>query len=225
MQIRKEPLENNHFYHIYSRSIAGYKIFNEISDYERFFKLLNFYRYNGFEYKCSRFLELDSSLQDEILWPLVTQNDVLIRITAFCLMPTHIHLILEQTKDNGISKYMGRVLNGYSRYFNTKHHRLGPLWSGRFKNVLVDRDDQLLHLTRYIHLNPTSAGLVTDPEEWIFSSYNEYIHPLEYSNSLINKVDLFNFSSDQYKKFVLDQKNYQRELALIKSLLVDDYTG
>ena len=70
---------------------------------------------------------------------------------------------------------MRRLLNSYTRYFNEKIKRKGPLWEGRFKKVLVNSDEQLLHLTRYVHLNPVSAGIVEKPEDWPCSSYREYI--------------------------------------------------
>jgi putative transposase len=79
-------------------------------------------------------------------------------------MPTHIHLVLRQLKDGGISKFMSNILNSYSRYFNIKHNRKGPLWEGRFRKVLVGSDEQLLHLTRYVHLNPVTACLVDKPK-------------------------------------------------------------
>jgi putative transposase len=140
-------------------------------------------------------------------------------------MPTHIHLLLKQITDDGISKYMARVLNGYSRFFNIKHKRLGPLWSGRFKNVRVEDDEQFLHLTRYIHLNPTSAGIVEKPEEWENSSYIEYIRPKESQDSICNFKDLLQMTPKGYQKFVEDRKDYQKNISLIKHQMIDDYSG
>lgn len=225
MQKRKEPLENGFYYHIYSRSIAGYNIFNDTADFDRFYHLLKLYRYSNFDYKYSRFIDLNVSLQASIILSLEADSELLVDIVSFCLMPTHLHLLLKQNQDNGISKFMARVLNGYSRYFNTKHKRSGPLWSGRFKSVLVRDDDQLLHLTRYIHLNPTSAGLVNRLKEWRYSSYGEYVNEITCTGTIICKDGLFDWNPKSYKKFVLDRKSYQRDLSLIKSLIIDDYTG
>lgn len=224
MQKRKDPLEIGEFYHIYSRSIAGYRIFNDESDFDRMYELFKLYRYSNFDFKYSRFCNLSIEDQANIERNLVNENNILIEIVAYCIMPTHIHLLLKQEMDCGISKFMARVLNGYSRYFNTKHLRAGPLWAGRFKNVLVKSDEQLLHLSRYIHLNPTSAGLVKEPEDWQFSSYGEYLG--DPSNGLCNFKNLFEmFSAEDYKKFVSDRKTYQREISIIKNLLIEDYTG
>jgi len=117
---------------------------------------------------------------------------------------------------------MGNVLNSYSRYFNTKHKRGSPLWKGKFKNVLVETDEQLLHLTRYIHLNPTSAGLVKKPEEWPYSSYLEYLGKIKKMDRICSYEDLMDISpSSSYKNFVESRISYQRELEKIKHLILE----
>jgi putative transposase len=134
-------------------------------------------------------------------------------------MPTHIHLILKQLAPSGISIFVGNVLNSYTRYFNLKHHRKGPLWESKFQNILVKGDEQLLHLTRYIHLNPVTALLTDKPQNWKFSSYNEYLGQTNYP--ICQYKDLIEFDQNKYKKFVLDRISYQRELAIIKKITLD----
>jgi len=223
VQLRKNPLENGHFYHVYSRSIAGYRIFNDHSDYERMNELINLYNHADFNYKYSTYSNLTLPTQIDILTGLSQSQKLLTENIAFCLMPTHFHLLLKQKESNGISKFIGRVLNGYSRYFNARYCRQGPLWSGRFKSVLVTSDEQLLHLTRYLHLNPTSAGLVEKPEQWKYSSYEKYIN--EEKDGILQHEELFAIPPKQYKKFVMNRKDYQKELSKIKSLVIEDYTG
>jgi REP element-mobilizing transposase RayT len=96
-------------------------------------------------------------------------------IHAFCLMHNHYHLLIE-TPDANLSKGM-RQLNGvYTQKFNRKHNRVGHLFQGRYKSILVDKDNYLLELSRYIVLNPVRAkGMVDSPEEWLWSSYHETI--------------------------------------------------
>lgn len=224
-QYRKESLERDHYYHIFSRSIAKFVVFNSQKDCSRFLEILKLYRYEDFTHKYSKFIQLEASAQFDIEANLKRTSSVFVEIVAYCLMPTHFHLILKQTAENGISKYIAKVLNCYSRYFNIRHRRTGPLWSGRFKSVLVSDDRQLLHLSRYIHLNPTSVNLVNKPEKWTHSSYLEYIEPEEERTKLCNFQGLFDLSPSSYKKFVMDQKDYQKRLSLIKNLLIDDYTG
>ena len=225
MEKRKELLENNCYYHIFSRSIAKYVVFNDAEEYSRMFDILKLYRFSDFNYKYSKFINLESKTQNTIIKNIETNSPVLVEIIAYCIMPTHFHLILKQTTNHGISKYIARVLNSYSRYFNIKHQRIGPLWTGRFKSVLVSTDKQLLHLTRYIHLNPTSAKLVKKLEDWDFSSYHEYLNADTKQEKICSFDNLFEFSPEKYKKFVLDRKSYQQEISHIKNILIDNYTG
>ena len=223
VQYRKEILANNEYYHIYSRSIAKYVIFNNEQEYSRMIGLIDILKYKNFSYSFSKFKELKSEQQLLIKDQLKKQNNVLVDIVAYCIMPTHIHLILKQNKDDGITKYMGKLLNSYSKYFNTNHKRIGPLWAGRFKNVRVQDDDHLLHLTRYIHLNPCSANLVNKPEYWNYSSYNEYINKV--NNKICSYKNIISIKPNRYKSFVEDRKDYQVKLSQIKHFLIDNYTG
>ena len=224
MQHRAIPLVNDNYYHVFSRSIAGYEVFNDNADYNRIYELISLYSYADFSYKYSRFNKLPKQIQEEYISSVRSSKNKIVNIVAYCIMPTHIHLLLKQAKDTGISKYMGRILNGYTRYFNIKHGRQGPLWAGRFKSVYIDNDEQLLHLTRYIHLNPTSAGLVENPEDWDCSSLSDYIGSSN-KKGICETEGLFNMGSDEYRKFVMDRKGYQRQLSIIKSHLIDNYTG
>jgi putative transposase len=222
MDIRKDPLVNDCYYHVFSRSIAKYLIFNDEDDFLRMIELFNLYRFSNFSYRYSMYSQLKPEIKKAVLERLKIENDVYVEIIANCVMPTHIHLILKQITDNGISKFMAKVLNSYARYFNLKHHRTGHLWERKFESVIVLKDEQLLHATRYVHLNATSAGLVKRPEDWFYSSYNQYIQGDE--DGLCKYQDLIDLSPAQYKKFTNDRKSYQQTLSLIKHILIDDYS-
>lgn len=222
VELRKHPLISGQCYHIFNRSIAGFVICNNALEYDRLFELFELHRFANFEYRFAMFSQLEKELKQAIRKKLAQENDVLVEIVAYCLMPTHFHLILKQTTENGITKYISRVSNSFSKYFNARHHRQGPLWTGHFKSVLIEDDQQLLHLSRYIHLNPTSANLVENPKKWLFSSMGEYLGA---SSGICNFQGLMDISPQNYEKFVLDQKDYQRELSKIKALLIDNYTG
>jgi putative transposase len=93
-----------------------------------------------------------------------------LRIYAYCLMPNHYHLVLEQP-DLRISAGI-QYLNGvYAQWFNRRHGFEGHLFQGRFHAVLVESDWHLLELTRYVALNPVRAGLCRDPADWPWSSF------------------------------------------------------
>ncbi|MCM8785631.1 MAG: transposase [Candidatus Omnitrophica bacterium] len=195
------------YYHIFTKSIAGYKIFVKERDYRRMQEIIWYYRYE----RMKRFSKADDFTKEIC-------GDKLVKIVSYCIMPTHLHFIIGEEKKEGISKFMANILNSYTRYFNLLHNRKGPLWESRFKKVLVETDDQLLHLTRYIHLNPTTARLIEKPEDWRFSSYREFLNFDTYLK-ICEFDDLVDIDEKQYKKFVEDNIDYQRQLHKIKKLI------
>jgi len=220
---RKEHLANNQIYHIFTRSIADYVIFNGPDEFQRMLELLKYYQIKN-EIKFSDFIQLRPVMNrgfDNYFDYASRNKEDIVQIIAYCLMPTHLHLILKQLSDGGISAYMGNILNSFTHYFNKKHRRKGPLWESKFKNVPVNNDEQLLHLTRYIHLNPVTAFLVNKPEQWSFSSYKEYILKSNSPTDFCQFEDIIDIRPTNYKKFVNNQISYQRELAEIKKLLFD----
>ncbi|MCM8766803.1 MAG: transposase [Candidatus Omnitrophica bacterium] len=195
------------YYHIFTKSIAGYKIFVKDRDFRRMQEIVWYYRYER-KRRFSQTIDLTKE----------SYGDKLVKIVSYCIMPTHLHFIIGEEKEKGISKFMANILNSYTKYFNLLHNRKGPLWESRFKKVLIESDEQLLHLTRYIHLNPTTSGLIEKPIDWRFSSYREF---LNYKTDLkICEFDeLINVDVNEYKKFVEDYIDYQRQLHKIKKLI------
>mgnify|MGYP001561057033 CR=1 FL=1 len=200
-------------YHVYSKSIAGFEIFNNDFEFQRIKKAIQYYQTERQPSSFSSFLERKKQVLES--------SNKLVRIICYCPMPTHLHLILKQLTEKGISRFMNNILNSYTRYFNIKHNRKGPLWEGRFKKVLVESDEQLLHLTRYIHLNPVTGYLVNNPIEWKWSSYQEFVNKGLLEEAICEYDDVLDIKPDGYKAFVEDRISYQRELAKIKHMLFD----
>lgn len=125
-----------------------------------------------------------------------------ITILAYCLMPTHYHFVLRQDGDIPISTFIQRLFQTYTQAFNKQQKRKGPLFEGRFRHVHVDRDEYVMHLCRYVHLNPVTAGLVSSPEEWLYSNYLEWIDAR--SGTLVDREFIRQFFStpDTYAAFV-----------------------
>jgi len=220
MGSRKVPLVANEIYHIYTRSISQFNIFRSDTDYQRVKSAIYFYCREKPEYKFSALLSLNEITKNEILAEMSNAKK-LVDILGYCIMPTHLHIILKQLKENGISKFMNLMLKSYSRYFNLKYNRLGPLCEARFKNVLVETDEQLLHLTRYIHLNPVSQSLVKKPQEWKYSSYLEYLGKSEYGFRICNFESFIDIMPENYEQFVSERIDEQRELEKIKHLTIE----
>jgi len=220
MSPRREVLAKGEFYHICSKSIAGYVIFNHDLEFSRMLSLIRYYQLGEVKVRFSDFIGDAEESFEEKFQTYSRGKEKRVRMIAYSLMPTHIHLLLQQLEPGGINRYMANVLNGYARYFNLKHKRRGPLWEARFKSILVKIDSQLLHLTRYIHLNPTTAHLANSPEEWQYSSYREYI-AMPMTRKLCDYQNLIDLHPEDYQKFVEDRISYQQELAEIKHLILE----
>jgi putative transposase len=222
---RKEKLEAGEIYHIFNKSIAEFKIFNNEGDFLRSKEMLKYYQVDGIRTSFSQFVILEEVKKNgfkNCFKSASQRKEEIVQIIAYCIMPTHVHLILKQLKENGISSFMGNILNSYTRYFNVRHKRKGPLWEGRFQNVLVKTDEQLLHLTRYIHLNPVTAFLVDKPEQWPWSSYDEYLSKIDDEDRLCDYEGILDVKPSSYKEFVEERIAYQRDLAKIKDLLLEN---
>ena len=97
-----------------------------------------------------------------------------VRIYAYCLMPNHVHLLVE-TGSTPLAKFMQGLQQSYTQYFNQRYRKVGHLFQGRYKAIICERDKYLLALVRYIHLNGVRAKLATRPERYRYSGHNSYL--------------------------------------------------
>ena len=161
-------------YHIYSRGNERKDVFRLSDDYELFLGIL-----------------AETALTFDVL------------IHAYCLMPNHFHLLLE-TKDSNLSQVMKRLLGLYTVRFNRKHKRLGHLFQGRYRALIVDKDAYFLQLSRYVHLNPVKAKLVKNPEDYRWSSMRYYLKEKS-PEFLFRDFTLDSFKSKEaYRQFVTE---------------------
>ena len=129
-------------------------------------------------------------------------------IHAYCLMTNHYHLLLE-TPSGNLPRIMQHINGAYTNYFNTKRARSGHLFQGRYKAILIDADDYAIVLSRYLHLNPVRAGMVSVPEAYPWSSYLDYIGERKSPEWLKTSFILGFFGNDHgadtnYRRFVED---------------------
>ena len=212
--IRKIPLVNGEVYHIFNRGIDKRSTFTSYNEYLRAYLTIKYYQFIHPPIKLSSYLLLSDEFRKKADNNMIDKK--LVSIFAFCLMPNHFHLLIRQEVEGGISKFIGQFLNSYTRYFNTKHKRVGGLFLDQFKNILISGEGQLLHVSRYIHLNPYSSGIVTNFNDLIhykWSSFGEYLYSDE--NGICNKgiiMSAFNNKQNLYKQFVLDRAEFQKEL-------------
>lgn len=222
VNIRKLTLANEQYYHVFNRAIDRQTIFNTKWEYKRALETLRYYRYINLPIRLSQFLNLQLEARDKIITELIARNEKLVEIAAFCLMPNHFHLLLKQAQTSGISTFISNFSNSYTKYFNTKHNRTGHLFEGTFKAVFIETDEQLIHVSRYIHLNPVSSFIIKNEalDEYSWSSYPEYLNKPKLISEPSIVLKLFP-NSLSYKTFVNDQVSYARELDKIKHLTID----
>lgn len=224
MSYRKTILANNEVYHAFNRGVAKQPIFTTSQDYLRATNLLDYYRFSKPQFCFSHFSRLPR-IQKDLIWEkLQTDAKNLVDIISYCFMPNHFHLLLKQLTENGISLFMANFQNAYARFFNSKNHRDGPLFQSVFKAVRIEDNNQLLHVNRYMHLNPVSSYLIEKEElaNYPWSSYPQYIGSVPKSFVKSDLVlDQFR-NIEAYKKFVFDQADYQRQLASIKHLILEE---
>ena len=216
---RNIPLATGEFYHVFNRGIAHQPVFLTKRDYERASLGLSYYRFAKPPFKLSRFKSLSHDEKNNVLTSLNENSDVLVKIISFVLMPNHFHFLLQQAKDRGISIFLSKFTNSYTKYFNIKNKRAGDLLQGVFKAVRVETEEQLLHLSRYIHLNPLVSFVVKE-KNFLYYPWSSLPDYLQGKSSLgWTEPVLSSFSSpNEYKNFIFDQVDYAKELEKIKHL-------
>jgi len=187
MPIQRPPLVKNEIYHIVIRGVGDSLIFkNENDHYRGIFSLFEFNTTCAIEIRWQR---EKRRAQKKLGEQFSDTRDLLVEILAFSFMPNHIHLLLRQVKDKGITQFMRKFGAGYAAYFNKKYDRRGHLFQGRFRAVHIQDDKQLKMVFIYIHTNPIS---LTEPgwkedgiknpgkvieflENYKWSSYPDYL--------------------------------------------------
>jgi len=179
-----------HYYHIFNRGVNKQKIFIDEQDYFQFLQRL------------------------QIILALIPMTEVRTNIRplpqgsfsilAYCLMPTHFHMLIRQNNDIGIGKLILKLCTSYSTYMNKKYNRVGTLFQDRFKAKLVDSDQYATYVSAYINNNPEN------PNQYPYSSYKE-IFSSDLNTILDRRLLLswFNNSPQAYKKFVDDLQKHK----------------
>ena len=146
--MEREPFALGEWYHCYSRGVDKRRTFQSTSDYRRFIQ--NLYLTNSD--KPIHRSDFQNTTHEHILQ--IPRGKPLVAIGAFCLMPNHFHLLLQEKTEGGISKFMRSLGTAYAMYFNIKHDRVGNLFVKPFRSRRVEDDRYLRKVAQYIHLNP-----------------------------------------------------------------------
>ena len=230
MAYRHSTFAPHEHYHLYNRGNNKQQIFHNESDYIRFlFYLLYFQSPLAFP-EISEQVKLfkrtrEFSILSEVVNTVISKRTV--ALVAFCLMPNHFHLIVEEIGNGGISKYMQRVLNAYSKYANKKYpeRHVGHVFQGPFKGVRQKTNEQLLYLSAYVHRNPRSIGTWTEREkQYQWSSFQDFLSPNRWGDLLLRSVVSEQFKGGKsYKNFVdtSSAKQEYRKLLLDNDILLE----
>jgi putative transposase len=238
MSIRKVPLVDGEYYHIYNRGNNKQKIFRDYKDYDRFVKLL---------FLCNsskKFNFKEDIVQSKISAWDFKRKDQLVAIGAWVLMPNHFHLYLislpklpkqgfgKSKEKNNITEFMGKLCTAYAKYFNKKHDRTGSLFEGKFKSVHVENENQAKYLFSYIHLNPIKLiqpdwkeiGIKNKKETidflntYKYNSYHDYLLSKRQENTIMNKEMFPDYFKDPtiFKKEIFEWLNIELTEALLR---------
>ncbi len=199
--IRKVDVADS-YYHVYARGVNKQKIFLDTDDYKFFLSLLKRYLSRS-----------EATTRRGAQYPKLYED---IELLAYCLMTNHFHLLVYQISEQGMMQLMRRVMTSYSGYFNRKYSRRGPLFESRYRASRINNETYLLHISRYIHLNPT------DWRGYNYSSLRSYLDtaPPDWLTT-IRVTGLFS-SRNEYLQFLESYEQNKTELDIIKHVLAND---
>ena len=238
--MRKTKFEVGKIYHIFNRGVEKRDIF--LSDGDRWRFLQAMYLFNDENTSTNLLYKLEQEkgkMHFGILKAYMKQESAerkpLVRIMADCLKPNHFHLLMEETQENGISRFMHKLGTGYTGFFNIKYERVGSLFQGTFKAVEIKTDSQLQYIIAYINvinpgqeLEPDLKSVAYDPEQILefiehypWSTHLEYLGKRE---SIITDKGIAGelFSTPKsYIEFVRDVVEGKQKITLDDQLIFD----
>lgn len=210
MAFRKFSFVNGEYYHIYNRGNSKQFIFKEKSDYIRFLGLL-------FACNSSENFKIDNLNKKQSLLDSSRGNQI-VHIGAYCFMPNHFHLLLTDTGEGNISKFMQKVTTAYVMYFNKKYQHSGGLFEGKFKAEHANTDRYLKYLFSYIHLNPiklieskwkkigiqNKSKVLKYLEQYQYSSYLDYLD--------VNRPERIILDRNFFPDYFFSKKGFQKDI-------------
>ena len=208
MSIRKTNFVQGEYYHLYNRGNSKQTIFKDKKDYNHFVYLL----YLSNTKKNFRINDISKDFFN------FNQEQQLVSIGAWVLMPNHFHILITEKEEGGISKFMQKLSTAYSMYYNKKYKRTGGLFEGKFKSQHLNTDRYLKYIFSYIHLNPIKLiqkdwkeeGIKDKQEainyldKYFYSSYLDFIEEKRYQNKIL-KLEAF-------PKYFLNKNLFKKEI-------------
>lgn len=234
--MQKRCITNEEIFHVLNRGVDKREIFLDEQDYFRF--IHNLFEFNDLNPALNLGYHLNRNQSIDFVNQYKNKKGsrkLIVEILSFCLMPNHFHLLLRQKVTGGLIKFMRKLGVGYANYFNQKYQRTGALFEGRYKLILVNREDHFIHLPFYIHFNPLDIIM----PEWRNKKIRNYQKAIKFLESYrwsshLDYSGIKNFPSLTQRKFLLKifggPKNYKRitkswlkemDLSTIKELTLE----
>jgi len=160
-----------YFYHIYNRGVDRRKVFLDKWDYVKFLEQMR--EFNQIEPVGSLYWKKRQKSVPTTISVVGTHKQALVSLIAYCLNQNHYHFLVKQEKEGGISEYMKRIGNGYTRYFNHKYNRSGSLFQGKYKAKEVRSTYDLIKVSVYVNGNAEIHG-IAKAQNWPWSGYLDY---------------------------------------------------
>jgi len=218
----KPVFVDNRIYHIYNRGVEKRNVFLDKQDHFRF--VHDLFEFNDEAPAINIYYKLPQLQSYEVeLRKIGNKKEerqprkLLVEILSFCLMPNHFHLLIKQKVDGGVIQFMQKLGTGYTNYFNKKYKRVGSLFQGRFKAVLVEEEAHFIHLPYYIHLNPLDLKF----PEWRNKEIRNYKEVMKFLenyrwSSFLDYLGKKNFPSVTQRKFLNEffggPKQYKKDI-------------
>ncbi len=212
MEHMREQAEIGEYYHVYNKALDSLKMLSSTEDAGRFLQCMEYF---------NSVTPIGSIFEHSFFKKKYNKkNPPLVDIVCYCVNQNHFHLVLQQRIEQGIEKYMHRIGVGYTKYYNQKYKRRGPLFVGSYHSKHIDTNEYLLHVTAYVNLNNKVHKLGNSISK---SSWDEYTLLESQIPSLCSKdIILEQFrSKKEYSKFALDALITMREKKKIKELLLE----
>lgn len=182
----------HNYYHIYNRGIDKKPIYFDDENYLYFTRLLE---HNHKRYDIS--------------------------ILVYCLIPNHYHLLVYQNSDNPASSFVQSLNNAFVQGMNKQLNRKGTLFEGRAKTKLIDKEEYLMHICRYIHLNPIKHNLVQNPSDWTYSNFLTCIEGVDDGLTDSDFIKELFLTRENYREFVEDYIPTMEEMSTMKEYVLE----
>lgn len=205
--MRKIKISISEHYHIFNRGNNKQNIFLDGRDRIRFLFLILYLQsplvFQNMSRPVSNFVKSSAFNISGTITEKIIKNRY-VELVNFTLMPNHFHISIRELKEEGISQYMQRILTAYTKYFNAKYGKSGHLFQGPFQIVHIEDNEQLLHLSAYIHRNPRELKEWKNKEhQFPWSSYQDYITENRWGELIKREIILDQFSDKkEYQNFV-----------------------